>query len=94
MVLGWGGADAGVTEFLHPIVDRQHGYGGDFRVRRQKGLRVHHRAERDIPEIGRCIMIANHSIRQQGKGRRTGESKPTVSLDTKAAAPVGMIDKR
>ena len=78
VVLGGGGAGATVARVLCPVVDRQHRHGGDLWVRREKGSDVQHRAERDIPEIRRCAVIADDAVGKHGEGvRRVSENVPS-----------------
>ena len=74
MVLGRGGADAGVAEFLQAIVDRQDGHGGNLRIRREKGMSIHDRAQWNVPKIGGGVTIANHAVGQDVKRNAWGRS--------------------
>ena len=88
-----GGCDAGATVargFLS-VVDRQHRHGGDLRVRREKGPDVQHGAERDVPQIRRCAVIADDAVGQHGEGVRGVSEIRALPLHAKAAAAVGMI---
>ena len=91
MVLGRGGADAGVAEFLQAIVDRQDGHGGNLRIRREKGMGIHDRAQWNVSKIGGGVMIANHAVGQHRKRGWASETEPAVPLDPNAAAAVGVI---
>lgn len=91
MVLGRGGADAGVAEFLQAIVDRQDGHGGNLRIRREKGMSIHDRAQWNVPKIGGGVTIANHAVGQHRKRGWASETEPAVPLDPNAATPVGVI---
>ena len=91
MVLSRGGADAGVTEFLQAIVNRQDGHGGNLWIRREIGLHVHDCAQRNVSKIGGGVMIANHAVGQHGERGWASETEPAVPLDPNAATPVGVI---
>ena len=54
---------------------------------------MHHGTQRDIPKIGRRPMIADQTVGEEGKGGRSGKTKPTVAVDTYATTAVGMIHK-
>ena len=49
------------------------------------------RAERDVPEIRRCAMIADDAVREHGEGMRDRTERSLVPLHTDAAAAIGMI---
>ena len=36
-------------------------------------------------------MIADQTVGEEGKGRRSGKPKPSISIDAYTATPVGMI---
>ena len=38
-------------------------------------------------------MIPDQTVGQEGKGGRSGEPKPPISVDADAAAAVGMVDE-
>ena len=54
---------------------------------------VHHGAEWDVTQIGRCAMIANNAIRQHGEWMRIIAEKHAGSLHTDAATTIRVIDE-
>jgi hypothetical protein len=55
---------------------------------------MHHRSQRDIPEIRRFAVIANDAVGQHGKWVRADEPEFTIALYANAATAVGMIHER
>ena len=84
-------ARAAVARVLLSAVNRQHGYGRGLRIGRKKAAGVHHRAERNIPQIRRSPVIADNSIRQHCKRVRCVSEIGPLSLNAKAATAIGMI---
>ena len=91
VVLGGCRAGAAVARVLLPVVDRQHRHGGDLGVRREKGPDVQHGAERDVPQIRRCAVIADDAVGEHGEGVRSVSEIRARPLHADAAAAVGMI---
>ena len=91
VVLGGCRAGAAVARVLLPVVDRQHRHGGDLGVRREKGPDVQHGAERDVPEIRRCAVIADDAVGEHGEGVRGVSEIRARPLHADAAAAVRMI---
>ena len=57
----------------------------------KKSLCLHYGTQRNIPKIGRRPMIADQTVGEEGKGRRSGKPKPPISIDANTATSVGMI---
>ena len=94
MILG--GEDADTTTVVRVIVlavNREHRNGGSHRVGWQKRPEVQHGAERDVPQIGRCAVIADHAVREHGERMGIVPAKHTHSLHAKTASAVRVIDK-
>ena len=68
--------------------------GGDLRVRREKGPDVQDSAERDIPEIRRRAVIADHAVGKHGERVRGISEKLARRLHTEAATAVRMVHER
>ena len=92
VVLGGGDAGAAIVvavSFL--VVHWQHRHGRELRVRRKKGPHVKHRAEWDVPQVGRGTVIADDAIGKQGEGVWVVAEEHPGRLHSDAASAIGMI---
>ena len=94
MVLRREDADAAVVVGI-PVfaVDWQDGHGRELGVRRQVGRDVHDGAERDIAQVGRRAVIADHAVGQHRERVRVVTTEDANAEDTEAAAAVDVIDE-
>ena len=54
---------------------------------------MEHGADGNVPQTGRRTLIANDAIGQHGEGVRRVAEVGALTLDTKTAAAVGVVDK-
>ena len=64
---------------------------GNRGIRRKKAADVHHRAKRDVPEIGGGAVVADDAVGQHGKGVRSTSEEHLPACHADAAAAVRMI---
>jgi hypothetical protein len=93
VILGRRDAFAAVARGLVAVIDGQHRHHRGFRIRRQEAADVHHRAERDVPQVRRSPVVSDDPIRQQGEGMRRVAEVGALALHAKAAPAVRVIDE-
>tara|TARA_B100001094_G_C17914842_1_gene663027 strand:+ start:327 stop:548 length:222 start_codon:yes stop_codon:yes gene_type:complete len=62
VVFGRGRAYSTVSCLLIPVVDWQHGYGGELGIRGKKAPSMEYGADGNVAELGGSIVVANDPV--------------------------------
>ena len=82
MVLGREDADStSMVGVAVPVIYRQHGHRGEFRVGWQEGRHVEESAQRQVAEVGGGAVVADHAVGQHRERIGLGAAKDARPLD-------------